>query len=109
VTYTYAKLVISLEAYREIRGKLDEAGYNEQFHSDLENGELIDMHGVALAPDISNNRERLEIYEMLRRMERQHVGGMAQMYKDAADEIARLRSEVDRLERVRLSSLRASG
>lgn len=108
MTHTYARLVVSKETYREIRSKLVEGGYEDQFYADFQNGELIDMHGIAIAPDIGGP-PRLEVYELLRRMERQSVGGMAQMYKDAADEIERLRSEVDRLERMRLAALRASG
>jgi hypothetical protein len=47
MTHTYAILNVSPEAYREIREKLEAAGYDGQFH-DRENGEVIDMHGIAL-------------------------------------------------------------
>lgn len=43
MTYTYAVLDVSREAYDEIRGKLEAAGYQHAFHDDL-----IDMHGIAL-------------------------------------------------------------
>lgn len=43
MTYTYAILDISPEAYREIKSKLKEAGYDHAFH-----GDVIDMHGIAL-------------------------------------------------------------
>lgn len=43
MTHTYAVLEISESAHREIREKLEEAGYEHVFHDDL-----IDMHGIAL-------------------------------------------------------------
>lgn len=46
-THTYAKLEVSAAAYTEIRAKLEAAGYEHAFHEDG----LIDMHGIALAPD----------------------------------------------------------
>lgn len=46
-TYTYAILEVSAAAYDEIRGKLNKAGYSDQFHKD-EGAEVIDMHGIAL-------------------------------------------------------------
>lgn len=51
VTHTYAVLKISSAAYKEIRDKLEAAGYAEQFHSRQvsgEDSEVIDMHGIAL-------------------------------------------------------------
>ena len=46
-TYTYAILEISASAYREIRDKLQAAGYTDQFHKDGSR-EVIDMHGIAV-------------------------------------------------------------
>jgi hypothetical protein len=46
-TYTYAVLPISPEAYQEIRGKLLAAGYSHAFNKSG-NGEVIDMHGIAV-------------------------------------------------------------
>ncbi len=46
-THTYAVLQISPAAYREIRTALAMAGYEDQFH-DHRDGEIIDMHGIAL-------------------------------------------------------------
>lgn len=46
MSHTYVVLAVSQAAYDEIRGKLAEAGYQHSF-----NGEEIDMHGLALAPD----------------------------------------------------------
>lgn len=43
MTHTYAILEISESAYKEIRGKLEEAEYQEQLHEDI-----IDMHGIAI-------------------------------------------------------------
>lgn len=48
MTYTYAILDVSPKAYREIKEKLEEAGYEDQFHED--GGRIVlDMHGIALA------------------------------------------------------------
>jgi hypothetical protein len=46
-TYTYAVLPVSMATYDEIRKKLAEAGYQDQFHYDGHE-EVIDMHGIAL-------------------------------------------------------------
>lgn len=45
MTYTYAVLEISSDAYEEIKAKLQKAGYDHAFHD-----RVIDMHGIALAP-----------------------------------------------------------
>ena len=47
MTYTYALLLVSHEAYDEIRAKLAEAGYEHAFDQ-TDEGEVIDMHGIAL-------------------------------------------------------------
>lgn len=48
-THTYAILIVSPDAYEEIRQKLDKAGYSDQFH-ERGGGEsqVIDMHGVGI-------------------------------------------------------------
>jgi len=53
-TYTYAILNISEAAYEEIRAKLEKAGYQHAFHEneDAPVSPLIDMHGIALAPEV---------------------------------------------------------
>lgn len=52
VTRTYATLAVSRAAFEEIRDKLYDAGYADQFefdkHVDNANPILIDMHGIAL-------------------------------------------------------------
>jgi len=48
-THTYVIIQVSSEAYREIRTKLEAAGYADQFLEGSHNGELINMHGLALA------------------------------------------------------------
>ena len=50
MTYTYAILDVSANAYREIREKLAAAGYQHAF-ADQGDGEVIDMHGIALKAD----------------------------------------------------------
>lgn len=49
-TYTFAALNISADAYREIRGKLVAAGYEHCF-TQSDGHEVIDMHGIAIAPE----------------------------------------------------------
>lgn len=63
--HTYAILEISEAAYREIRGKLEEAGYAHAFHlrDDQGDGEVIDMHGIALRADPANPTGKSEALE----------------------------------------------
>ena len=70
-THTYAVLEVSPAAYREIRGALEAAGYAHAFHQGGD-GEVIDMHGIALgvgarpeAPAAAGNFDVLK--EMSRR------------------------------------------
>lgn len=49
-TYTYAILELSDAAFQEIKQKLEEAGYQDQFHED-EGRIAIDMHGIAVASE----------------------------------------------------------
>jgi hypothetical protein len=46
-TRTYAILEVTPEIYNQIRKLLAEAGYEHAFHGDRD-GEVIDMHGIAL-------------------------------------------------------------
>lgn len=48
VTHTYAILEISPAAYREIRDALSAAGYSDAIVPDTREGEVIDMHGIAI-------------------------------------------------------------
>lgn len=49
-THTYAILEVSAGAHREIKEKLEAAGYQDQLHED--HGKiLIDMHGIALSSE----------------------------------------------------------
>ena len=65
MTHTYAILKISPAAYQEIRSKLEAAGYSDQFHGE-DNGERIDMHGIAIQAEPAPGREtglgRLGLY-----------------------------------------------
>lgn len=46
-THTYAILGLSNDAYDEIRRKLKDSGYSQNFH--FQDGrELIEMHGLAI-------------------------------------------------------------
>jgi len=47
MSHTYAILDVSSTVYAEIREKLVAAGYEHAFDQDTE-GEVIDMHGIAL-------------------------------------------------------------
>lgn len=55
MTYTYSILKISSAAYEEIKQKLEDAGYSDQFHEDRNYGIVIDMHGIALAAETGNS------------------------------------------------------
>lgn len=46
MTHTYAKLNVSPAFHSEVTGKLKAAGYSHAF-----DGDVIDMHGIALVPD----------------------------------------------------------
>lgn len=43
MTHTYVILQVTARAYAEIRGKLEQAGYNHAFHDDV-----VDLHGIAI-------------------------------------------------------------
>ena len=47
MSYTYVILEVSSAAYKEIKEKLEAAGYHHAFHDDRD-GTVIDMHGIAL-------------------------------------------------------------
>jgi hypothetical protein len=47
MTYTYAVLDIPRAVYAAVRALLDAAGYQQAFHANAD-GEVIDMHGIAL-------------------------------------------------------------
>ena len=54
MTYTYAIMHVSESAYKEIKKKLEDAGYQHAIHdSDSEDGSVLDMHGIALAQEPS--------------------------------------------------------
>lgn len=48
-THTYAILEIPEEAYNFIHSHLENVGYQHTFHKDSQHGEVIDMHGIAVA------------------------------------------------------------
>lgn len=50
MTYTYAILDVAPEVYLQVRALLEHAGYQHAFHADRD-GEVIDMHGIALRAD----------------------------------------------------------
>lgn len=55
MTYTYTILEVSPAAYKEIAGKLLDAGYGNAFHEEGEYGvDVIDMHGLAIAPETTD-------------------------------------------------------
>lgn len=51
MTYTYAILDVSPEFYREVRELLKAAGYEHAFNDAGHDGEVIDMHGIAIRAD----------------------------------------------------------
>jgi hypothetical protein len=56
----YTVLKLSRLAFDEIKQRLKESGQDDRFYDDANEGELIDMHGIALAihilPDLSKGR-----------------------------------------------------
>lgn len=59
VTHTFAILEISAAVYKEIYDKLKVAGYEHAF-IEHEDGEVIDMHGIALGKEKHDADERPE-------------------------------------------------
>jgi hypothetical protein len=51
VTHTYAILEVCRGTFQEVRRKLEAVGYQHAFHEGSEHGEVIDMHGIALAAE----------------------------------------------------------
>ena len=51
MTHTYVILELSPAAWQEISDKMRDAGYSHAFHDDTEHGEVIDMHGIAVAAE----------------------------------------------------------
>lgn len=53
-THTYVVLELSEAAYDEIRRKLEAAGYHHAFHPNAHApaSPLIDMHGLAVGPEV---------------------------------------------------------
>jgi hypothetical protein len=65
MTYTYVILPVSSAAYAEIRRKLTDAGYTDQFHDDRDgDGVVIDMHGIALKEEVFVPKKRPNIEEL---------------------------------------------
>lgn len=55
MTHTYAILEVSSAVYKEIKDKLEAAGYQHAFHDDRDgDGTVIDMHGIALKDEGHN-------------------------------------------------------
>jgi len=52
MTHTYAVLPLSRAAHSEIREKLKAADYHQAFHED----EIIDMHGIAVQPELEEKK-----------------------------------------------------
>lgn len=48
MTHTYAVLDVPRAVYAAVRALLDAANYAHAFHFHAEDGEVIDMHGIAL-------------------------------------------------------------
>ena len=55
MAHTYAELSVSEEAYNEIKGKLEDAGYKDSIEDDV-----IDMHGIALIKEGNKKHRRPE-------------------------------------------------
>lgn len=55
MTHAYAEMEVSAGAFKEIEGKLREAGYQDQIHE----GPTLDMHGIGLVIRETTERDRL--------------------------------------------------
>jgi len=60
MTYTYVLMEVSPSTYKEVRKKLEEAGYFKALHQDREDGILLDMHGIALKLEKTNENENTQ-------------------------------------------------
>jgi hypothetical protein len=49
-THTFVTLALSLDAFKEIEGKLKAAGYEDQFLK-VDGVPMIDMHNIAVVPE----------------------------------------------------------
>lgn len=86
-THTYAILPVSHATYAEIRRKLTDAGYTDQFHDDRDGGGVvIDMHGIA----ISNEEARVKPHK--------EEPAMQPHQERVVQEKAELSEKVDKLE-----------
>jgi hypothetical protein len=56
VDHNYVILKVSRRAFEEIKTRMQDAGLDEAFYSDANDGEVIDMHGTGIClgilPDI---------------------------------------------------------
>src|SRR6516165_2840434 len=52
MTHTYAILKVSPPTYNEVARRMQQAGHNNVFHEGKGKHPVIDMHGIALEPDV---------------------------------------------------------
>jgi len=57
VIYTYAILEVSERTYGEVRRLLEQAGHRQAIHQ-ASDGEVLDMHGLALQSSVTGPRDR---------------------------------------------------
>lgn len=64
VTHTYAILDVPRTVYAAVRALLSRAGYDHAFH-DQKDGEVIDMHGVALRASDGDQQTEITVSTLL--------------------------------------------
>jgi hypothetical protein len=97
-THTYAILDVPRAVYAAVRALLGAAGYDHAFHKEKD-GEVIDMHGVALRSKGGPAETDITISTLVSRrngrgmIDFQLNGDMTQMDLDKAREVNRMLSE----------------
>ena len=92
MTYTYAILDVPRAVYAAVRALLDAASYQHAFHVD-EDGEVIDMHGIALRSKAGPTSTDITVSTLLSartkegRIDFTLNGELAQMDLDKAREV----------------------
>lgn len=99
MTHTYAVLDVPHAVYAAVRALLDAAGYEHAFHDATSDGEVIDMHGIALRSRGGQTGAAITVSTLVSRrdgqgkVELQLNGELTQMDLDKAREIVSMLQE----------------
>lgn len=94
MSYTYAILEISSDSFNEIKNAL-KTDYGDQFHKNDEFGEVIDMHGIALATTSSKHEAIIDVKKTISNLinsvpaYRFHESGLDRKQSTIAQTVAR--------------------